>query len=242
MKPSLFHSRHALLLGLLFCFQCHGITVDDILEKHIRAIGGEKAFRQYTSRVVTGTIQIKALGVTGDIVIRSKAPDKQVSSVQIKGVGEIREGFDGRIAWSKNPFMGVIVKKGHQLEQAKLQADFYRDIEWKTRYSNLEYQGTTKLNNRAVHVVVGKAKGGNVETHYFDAETFLVVQMVNDMRTNQGMMKLVSTLSDFRKVDGIVVPFSINLIEPAQAAFTVKVNKVEHNIELNDSIFEKPTE
>lgn len=46
--------------------------------------------------------------------------------------------------------------------------------------------------------------------------------------------------SDYRVVDGVKIPYKFRATNPGQT-FTVTVNKVEHNTEIDDKSFSKPT-
>ena len=51
-------------------------------------------------------------------MIRQKAPNQQLTTINISGIGEIKEGFDGTNGWELNPMTGPALKKGVALEQA----------------------------------------------------------------------------------------------------------------------------
>src|SRR5262245_6480776 len=68
-------------------------TVDQILDKYAQALGGELAFRKLTTRIMTGTIEIKAekegipnkIDVTGEYEIYAVAPNKRVEINRLEG-------------------------------------------------------------------------------------------------------------------------------------------------------------
>src|SRR5262249_60032311 len=90
-------------------------TVDQILDKYVQAIGGRQAVEKITSRVAKGTFEVSAMGQKGEIELYVKAPNKTLRVQNLSGVGEILDGFDGKIAWSQNPMMGLREKDGAEL-------------------------------------------------------------------------------------------------------------------------------
>ena len=48
-------------------------------------------------------------------------------------------------------------------------------------------------------------------------------------------------LSDYRPVDGVQTPFKVKGSSSVQT-FTIVVTKVEHNVKVDEALFEKPAE
>lgn len=76
--------------------------IDQILDKHIEAIGGKAALKKLTSRTIKGTAEMPGTGSTFTWDFYAKAPNKQASFIDIPGFGMVREGFDGKVAVSKS--------------------------------------------------------------------------------------------------------------------------------------------
>lgn len=74
---------------------------------------------------------------------------------------------------------------------------------------------------------------------YVDDQTHLLVQLKAEAETEQGKMTVVSKLSDYRDVDGVKVPFSIN-VEAGPGGFKMTVKEIKHGLELDDKLFAKP--
>lgn len=58
------------------------------------------------------------------------------------------------------------------------------------------------------------------------------------IRDPHGDIEQIVTLSDYRVVDGVKVPFQIVNRSPLQTV-AVKIAKVEHNVALDDALFSK---
>src|SRR5258708_10976797 len=82
-------------------------SVDDIIKKYVDATGSKAAREKITTRIGKGTIEIPAQGISGTVEIYGKFPDKILSVINIEGVGEIRNGYNGKIAWANDPFSGL---------------------------------------------------------------------------------------------------------------------------------------
>src|ERR1044071_9447378 len=78
----------------------------DIINKHIKAVGGRDAILARKSMHGTGTLSVPASGMSGTVEVFGAAPNLQTIKISMTGVGEITEGFDGRHGWSVNPMTG----------------------------------------------------------------------------------------------------------------------------------------
>lgn len=217
-------------------------SAEEVLDQHVKAIGGEAAAKKLKTRHIKATFEMPAMGMKADLEIISKAPDKLVSVFNIPNMGSIQEGYDGKVAWSKNPFGGGITEKsGAQLEQARAQADFYRDVEIKDRLTDLNHEGTKTVNGEECHVISGTDKSGNTERMFISKKDHLIKQIVSTIPDAAGTtMEATMRMSDYKKVDGLMVPHKIQMVEPAQAAFVMTFTSVKHNEPVDDSKFAKP--
>src|SRR5687768_5472007 len=90
-------------------------TADDVIEKHLAAVGGRASLSKLTTRRATGTVTITTPGgnITGPIEISSKAPNKTRALMRLDltpiGVTEtmvLQQKFDGAAAWMLNSLQG----------------------------------------------------------------------------------------------------------------------------------------
>src|SRR6188472_1451047 len=93
-------------------------TVDQVLDKHLAAMGGQAAFDKITSRTAKATIEIPDMGMTGSMTIMEKAPNKSLVVIEIAQM-TVREGTDGVVAWDENPQTGLREKSGIELAEYK---------------------------------------------------------------------------------------------------------------------------
>jgi len=94
------------------------ISPDELIEKHIAALGGREALEKVKSMVMTGSFELPAMGASGTINVYAKAPNKRVAVINVDGFGEIYQGFDGERGFSVSP-MGSVDASGQMLEDMK---------------------------------------------------------------------------------------------------------------------------
>lgn len=216
-------------------------TVAAVLEKYVQAIGGREAVEKIKSRVSKGTFELASLaGVKGAIEVYEKAPNKQVAFLNIPGVGEEAEGFDGTIAWELEPDSGVVHEKtGLELASARREADFYEDIRLKELYTRMTIKGVEKVGASQAYVVEAVPAEGSAEHFYFDTQTGLLLRHDSVEEGEDGKRSIEEDYSDYRVVDGIKLPFVLHQLSPG-TDFTVKLAEVKQNVAIDDTKFNKP--
>src|SRR5579871_2809901 len=79
------------------------LTVSEVMDKYIAATGGRAAYAKIKSTVVKGTLEVAPQGLKGTFSASAKAPNLLVVTQNIDGIGEIRQGYDGKTGWSQDP-------------------------------------------------------------------------------------------------------------------------------------------
>ena len=215
-------------------------TVDQILDKFVRAIGGRQAVEKVTSRVTKGTFEVTTMGLKGEIEIYAKAPNKTLTIQNLSGVGVIRDGFDGKIAWSENPMMGLREKSGAELAAIARVSDIHVMIKTRQIYSKLESKGREKVGNRETYVILATPAEGAPVKMYFDAQTGLIARTDTELDTPQGKFQVETTLDEYREVDGVKMPFTTRQ-ETSMGSAVIRWVEVKHNVAIDDMLFSKPS-
>ena len=215
-------------------------AVDKILDAWIQGSGGRGALEKIQSRITKATIEISALGATGSYEERSKAPGKRVTRTEITGLGTLREGFDGQVAWSEMPGVGLSEKAGTELARAQRDAVFCRELHLKDLYERLEANGEAKVGDLPALVLEATPKEGGMDRYYFDAKSGLLLRLESTVASANGPVVVELLFEDHRKVDGLMLPHRVRLIRPTEIAFTLRVTDLTHNANLPDSEFTKP--
>jgi outer membrane lipoprotein-sorting protein len=237
------------VVGALWAVSAHAQTADEVVEKHLAALGGRAALAKLENRVATGSVTITTQGInlSGPVELYVKAPNKSRSLIKLDltqfGAGEmvIDQRCDGKTAYAANSVQGDREITGNQLENL-LNASFPSSLlNYKDAGAKVELAGKEQVGDRTAYVLVYTPKAGSVAREFIDAETYLMLRSVQkiDVAELGGEIEQTSDMSDYRDVGGYKVPFSITTVNPAQ---TVKISlaNVEHNKPIDDAMFSRP--
>jgi outer membrane lipoprotein-sorting protein len=223
-------------------------TADEVVEKHLAALGGREALSKLTSRKVTGTASLTTpMGeLTGTVETWQKAPNKSRTFMQLDltslgaGMMSVDQRFDGNVGFVSNTMTGNVDLTGSAADGLKNNLFPHNLLDYKARGTKVELQPSQKYNGKDAIVMLVSPKAGPPTTVFFDPDTYLVMKTTTMVDIPQmGQAEQTSELSDYRTVDGVKVAF-VSKNSTAAQAVTIKVTKVEHNIPMDDSIFTKP--
>jgi outer membrane lipoprotein-sorting protein len=214
--------------------------VDQILAKYTQALGGQAACEKVTTRTMKGTVELPDDNVTGAALVVAKAPGSFRLTMDIPGYGVVETVLDGGNGWEKNPDSGTHAMSKADLAIAQRDHHFYREVRLKELYSKMESAGADKVGGRAVYVVEATPAGGPAEKLYFDAESGLLVKRDYERVTlEDGIVQYEVLLRDYRDVDGLKLPFTIEQRAPDNTMI-FKFTEIQNNAALVDTAFAKP--
>jgi hypothetical protein len=236
----------ALHLALLLAAPVLGAekgTVDGVLEKYVKAIGGKEAWNKVESRSIKAEFA-DPFGTTSGWSLQAKAPNKRLTRMESSPWGVLLDGFDGTTAWSKNQ-NGVRTKGGDELSRAEKEADLRREVRLKELYPDLVFKGTETLDGEEVQVLESKPTPSSKERFSFSAKTGFLVRWQSEFKNAEGNDARVEIrYSEYRAVDGLQYPH-VQQFKFSRAGleieFGMKVKEIKHNETLEDSIFSKPS-
>jgi hypothetical protein len=212
-------------------------TVDDVVLKNINARGGLQRLRLITSIRQTGTLSM--MGNEAALTVYSKRPNLLRQEMKINGQTVIN-GFDGLTPWIINPLIGAaraIIVSGPQADMIREQSEFDGPlVDYKSRGLTVTVEGLETVGDQGLlHLRITSASK-QVRHLYLDAVTYLDAKLM----TEQQQMKLVQVFADFREVGGVQVPFVIRTLTNGVQQSEIKLNQVEFNVKMDDSLFRVP--
>jgi CubicO group peptidase (beta-lactamase class C family) len=219
------------------------ITIDELMAKTIAAAGGEANLRKHRSMVTTATLDFENQGLTGEQLVHAQAPNLTASVITMMGLGKktatMREYFDGSSGGAELSFALPETLKDKRLEDARIAADFYEPLNWKTLYKTVTIKEKSKVDAEEVYVVIKTPEKGNPITDYISTKSFLTIKRDRtfDVGAGQGTMRIGETYSDYRNVDGMMIPFKSVSQHPAMGRIVSIVKEVKFNVDVPAATF-----
>ncbi len=172
----------------------------EIINRHIKAIGGREAILAHKSMHATGTLAVPASGISGPMeIFGATNPDRVLVKTTVTGIGDITEGFDGSHAWSMSPMTGPMLKVGKELTQTKLDADFYSELRDPTKYPAVKTIEKTTFDGRPCYKVSVKRIDGIEDFDFYDVATGLRAGSINTRESPMGTLTMTSIEGEYKK-------------------------------------------
>ncbi|MFZ1730346.1 MAG: insulinase family protein [Bacteroidota bacterium] len=216
-----------------------------LLEKHIEAMGGHAVLDNVTSRITEGDVTISFGPATaeGSLKLFEKTPNKKYQiltlSVDMGGTAQIMESEewvnDGK-SFVREPMQQLRERSGEELAKTLESTQFNSIVRWKELGFVPTVTAKKEMDGKVVYVVDLKRKSGSDEL-YIDANTFMMVGKAETEDTEQGPVSVMMHFSDFRSVDGMMLPFSL-LVENPGMTLKTTFTSYKHNVPIEDSQFE----
>jgi outer membrane lipoprotein-sorting protein len=248
-------SRRSLGVLILAVFAVAGVrasaqqqppSADEIVAKNLAAKGGLEKMKAVQTMKKTSRLSTAMPGgqaIEGTLTMYSKRPNLSRQEVNLAGQTVVT-AFDGQTAWTIDPMRGLSAPtplSGPFGEATKEQSEFDDPfVDYQARGFAIELVGTEAAGDRKFYHLRVTSKDHKVQHVYVDTVTSLESKVVSELQTPQGKWELEQRYSDFRDVDGLKVPFSIQTFINGTEQATVKVDKVEFNAKFDDSVFKMP--
>lgn len=215
-------------------------SAEEVIARHVEAIGGREAIESRTSLHFTGAVEIVGQGLVGEMEVYSAAPNKMLNSVSFADVGvETRSGYDGEVGWSVDTMMGERLLQGGELQQLIDESDFYADLHNPDRFETMETVDLVQFDGRPAHKVRLVHRSGREVFEYFDLESGRMSGVEGEQETLMGTLNVVTYLREYQDFDGIMLPVSmLQEMGPGQS-IQVTVRTVEYN-SVDPAVFELP--
>lgn len=223
-------------------------TADEIVEKHLAAMGGREALQRIRTRVSTGTVTVEtAVGpIAGTVEAFAKAPNKSRSLVTLDlsslGAGTFinDQRFNGTTGYIIDTLNGNRDITGSQLAAMRNSGFPTVWLDYRARGLTIMLAGQETLAGRAAYVLEVTPKIGPRARAWVDAETLMLVKTSVPLdATPAGPVEQITEYGDFRTIDGVKVPFSVKSISGGQTV-TAVLTDVKHNVEVDDASFLMP--
>jgi hypothetical protein len=216
-------------------------TVDQIVERHIAAVGGLEKIRSIqtlreTGRVTSGPHR------QARVIRERRRPSSTRFEFTLQGVTSVFVS-DGQHGWRMSPFDGDIEPRplsDEVLADAAEQADIEGPlVDWQAKGHKLELVGRETIDGHETYKLKVTLRSGVVRHEYIDVESHIRVRAESVRQMRGRAVQVEATFGDYRRTDGILFP---HLIEVGAAGrpqrMRVVVDSVEVNPTLGDDRFE----
>lgn len=231
----------AILVGLFFGTpaegQPAGLSVDEVVAKNLAAKGGVEKLRAVNT--VRSTGRIKTPRGTLAVTNWAKRPNKTRREIAMEGQTQVL-AFDGKVLWGINPLISSEPRPitGPAAERTRQDVEDFDSVllDYKEKGYKVELLPVEGV-HKGPRLKVTKTNG-TVQEIQLDPDTFLEERITMSV-TQEGKTGVVMTeFSNYRQVDGLMVPFTIRQYFNGQPQGEVVYETIQFNLPLADDFFQ----
>jgi len=216
-------------------------TVDDVIQKYSKAMGGLPAFKAIKTMKTTGTITTQGvdLALTSQI-INGKAVR---TDVQAMGQSVINAYKDGK-GWKINPFAGVTTVTDmtpEELIDFKSQSMIASQLmDYKARGHKVELQGQEDVEAIKTYKIKLTNKDDNkVTTYFISVADNTIIKSVSTRQIQGQEIEIETFYSDIKDFNGLKFPMLRTQKMQGQVFQEIKIANIEFNVPVDEKIFNK---
>ena len=225
-------------------------TVDQLIDRHVAALGGAENLGKISSRVLKGTLtnyghldqvhQERAYTTKTPIEFYFKGPDSR--QVVLKNIGgDNLTTFRGTGGWIKaTPVAAAVDMRTDQIEVARLESIVAAPGQIKQLLTDLRVEGEEKVGEHSTWVVSGRAKMLPVVKLYFDKESGILLSTLYEQQSNYCCHVFRIDYDAYWPVNGVRMPSRWTVNGPRQAILVYEISDVQVNTSVEDARFAKP--
>ncbi len=212
-------------------------TAEQIFDSYVKVLGGVAAVEKITSRVQKAKIQFGGGEFPMDVF--TKDGNGRISLMHMPE-GDSVTAYNGHEGWLSAPGRpGLREMHGSDLDGASMDADLHLATHLKQMFTDTHVESGEPVGGHETYLVIGQRENKTPVKLYFDEQSGLLLRLQRFGETALGELPTQIDYSDYRKADGVQVPFRWTLAR-TNGKFTIQVSEMQQNVPVDDARFVKP--
>ncbi|MCH2179444.1 MAG: outer membrane lipoprotein-sorting protein [Mariniblastus sp.] len=218
-------------------------NAEEVIQDFVKVTGGVEKYKAIKSTKLTGKFSVPQAGLTGDMTIVQCPPNKVRANIVLAGLGEQKQGSNGKTAWELSTMTGPRILKDAEAKQLMEEANFEKVLAPKDYYKDLKCVGIEEVEGEKCYKVELTKHDDTKTTDYYSIGSKLLLRTDAQLVSNMGKMEVTSIISDYRDVDGMKTAFKMEQSLPNGMSQVIQMEKIEYNQEVDQQkTFELPAE
>lgn len=215
-------------------------AAEEIIAKHIEALGGQENLKKIKSYHRTGTFAVPMQGISGEMITYTDSSNRMAAKLNIPPVGDIRKGYDGEVAWAIDPQQGIRILQDAERDELIAQCEFYDADRYAKHYKEIETVEETDFEGKPCYKVKLVDKNDKASFEFFDKGTGLMAGSIVKQEGPMGEIEVTRVIDEWMDVDGTKQPKK-STVRAMGFDRIITADKIEAN-NVDPKVFELPDE
>jgi hypothetical protein len=178
---------------------------ESLVARYVAGLGGRDAVQRLPARWERGRVEVPSQGMTISYEMFA-APLRMAMSSEMAGLGTIRSGFDGEIAWTINPAMGPMILEGTAAQQLRQSTDPVAMLHASAYVASMQTVEAADFGGAPCYKVRVTTPWNEEYFEYFNRDTGLLQGGVRKQATPNGDIEITTVITEYRDVAGVKLP------------------------------------
>lgn len=188
-------------------------TADALFERALEVSGGRTRLLGLAGFRAWGRVT-SADGVSAKTEYLARAPNLVRTKVTVAPGHVIETGFDGAVAWIKDP-VGVRIPGGPETSETLRRADLHAPAHYAKHFPERRTIGEAVFEGRTAWQVEVRTVSGKTEQHYFDPETGRRLGFSGPVIVQEKEFAAVESYRAWMNVGGFEIPSKVVIRTPS---------------------------
>lgn len=221
------------ILILIFAQFAQGQTVDEVINKHIDALGGRENLNKIQNVVMEGNLSFQGAEIALTITqVHNKLNRQDISVMGMTGFDLLTD----KEGWTYMPFQGMQkpeAKPAAEVKESQADLDIVGPlVDYAAKGHKVDYMGKEDVDGKPCYKINASLSTGKKITFFIDVATNMISRTIDKRVINGAETELQTDLADYKEVAGVKMAFSIT-----QQFGTVYISSIKVNQTIPESLY-----
>ena len=208
-------------------------TVDEVIAKHIEALGGKEKIEKIQNVVMEGTLTVQGMPIAvTTTVVQNKLMRNDIT---VGGMKNFDMTTDNE-GWVFMRFQGMQKpepKTAEDVKEGQSDLDLTGTLyNYAAKGNKVELLGKEDVEGTECFKIKANLATGKEETYFIDPASYMIVRSTSKKKVNGQEVELTVDMSDYKDVDGVKMAFSVS-----QAFGTVIMSSIKTNQPIDEKLY-----
>jgi hypothetical protein len=221
------------ILALVFAQFAQAQTVDDIISKHIAALGGKENLSKIQNTVMEGSLNIQGTEIALTLIqVHNKLNRQDINAMGMHGFDMLTD----KEGWQYMPFQGMQKpepKTADEVKESQSDLDIAGPlVDYAAKGHKVELMGKEDVDGTECYKIKASLASGKEVSFFIDPASSMIIRIKEKRKMNGQEIELQTDFSDYKDVEGVKMAYSIS-----QQFGTVLISSIKVNQTIPETVY-----
>jgi hypothetical protein len=221
------------ILALVFAQFAQAQTVDDVINKHIAALGGIENLNKIQNTIMEGSLNIQGTEISLTLTqVHNKLNRQDITAMGMHGFDMLTE----KEGWQYMPFQGMqnpVAKTADEIKESQSDLDIAGPlVDYAAKGHKVALLGKEDVDGTECYKIKASLASGKEVSFFIDPASNMIIRIKDKRKINGQETELQTDFSDYKEVEGVKMAFSIS-----QQFGTVLISSIKVNQTIPETVF-----